>query len=987
MADAESTRLKSLWDRTCAKWLNSGDEKTKPEKQRLMDRIGKVHNKEELEDLVKSETKELDRYRTSHPKFWKYLNVVATSLESSSGLISFGLSFTSFSAASAILSPVVHLVKSAASISEIYDWIEDLLESLQNFTVLLCEYIKAELPRSLNDSLVDMLGCFFDIIVQCEKAVTTSKWRHFAARAFLSKDETVLEAFDKLAKLGKRNSDLVLAIMFVTQTELADEMKKLHQKYDDEKNTKFLEQQLFSKGAYDANSRVSAQIKADVLEGTGQWLLETEEFRQWVDGKRNFLWVSGSPGTGKSCLSSVVQSYLTPTPSSAEDTAERRPITTHISWAAFNIRKDSQDLHDPRSILTTLVYLLTESDPVYRFRVINALRKDRGIMASVKTIWETLLVDPFLSYTRMGVEAFSRRAILILDGVDEAPRESQKELFGCLETLACAVDESSRVGGLSILFFGRHELRDWLLDCKALKNALSIIDIGDQNKKDIETFLKKEVNSMEWVKSTNRSRKMDGSSGQEKFLKTFHRRKRTIFESVRDGSTNIFLKAALTMRKLRGQGSWSRIKSIVDNIPLSLDDMIAAIFEEIMSDETIDKAVFNTVLGWVSLAGAPLSLGQLYEAVKTQTGICDLRLERQLVGRFASLFQVTNTWGECVTDLGPMVPNPRIHRGNGDGNEDDESASGLRNSDGDDDDKSVWSLGSASSDSSANDADDQFGIGVVIKSGKDREDYPFTPSTWLYLDELMVSFAHTSILEFVQSYVFKPVSSGTGAHGDGDGIEERLRRSGINTNTAMQELEMISACIRSILERPRGHGTLLGRYGCQFLVHHLSSEHLQQEDLRYRVSIRCRMVALITRFFHSTDKLVKAYTITTNTWASRFLLQLQFVHFTELAFQDILGTRSWVSKLQTWLRDSDASWFDSEEERVWATEAVSSRHSFLRPLVMAELVLSHSWGVDVPGLIANPAKLHLYFATGIVRESETPMEFHSANESRFRFAG
>lgn len=143
------------------------------------------------------------------------------------------------------------------------------------------------------------------------------------------------------------------------------------------------------------------------------------------------------------------------------------------------------------------------------------------------------------------------------------------------------------------------------------------------------------------------------------------------------------------------------MRNIVDNIALSLGDMIPAIFQENMSDDTVGKAVVNAVLGWISLAGAPPRPGQLDKAVKTQTSICDLKLERQLIGRFVLLFQLTNTSGGTVTDLEPMEPDPGNHSCNSDGNENDDSASGLGNGDGGEADESACCLES-SSDSSAN---------------------------------------------------------------------------------------------------------------------------------------------------------------------------------------------------------------------------------------------------------------------------------------------
>jgi Cdc6-like AAA superfamily ATPase len=44
--------------------------------------------------------------------------------------------------------------------------------------------------------------------------------------------------------------------------------------------------------------------------GTGDWLLNLKEFKQWRDGEGGILWLSGIPGAGKTVLSSTVVEHL-----------------------------------------------------------------------------------------------------------------------------------------------------------------------------------------------------------------------------------------------------------------------------------------------------------------------------------------------------------------------------------------------------------------------------------------------------------------------------------------------------------------------------------------------------------------------------------------------------------------------------------------------------------------------------------------------------
>ena len=45
-------------------------------------------------------------------------------------------------------------------------------------------------------------------------------------------------------------------------------------------------------------------------EGTGEWLIETDEFQQWENNKRRILFCPGIPGSGKTMMVSIVVDHL-----------------------------------------------------------------------------------------------------------------------------------------------------------------------------------------------------------------------------------------------------------------------------------------------------------------------------------------------------------------------------------------------------------------------------------------------------------------------------------------------------------------------------------------------------------------------------------------------------------------------------------------------------------------------------------------------------
>jgi hypothetical protein len=73
--------------------------------------------------------------------------------------------------------------------------------------------------------------------------------------------------------------------------------------------------------------------------GTGEWIFESPEFQNWIDGKEHFLWCSGSPGVGKTVLTSAIVDYLQrrfPSPDVAVafiycNYAEKRSLTEYVT--------------------------------------------------------------------------------------------------------------------------------------------------------------------------------------------------------------------------------------------------------------------------------------------------------------------------------------------------------------------------------------------------------------------------------------------------------------------------------------------------------------------------------------------------------------------------------------------------------------------------------------------------------------------------------
>jgi WD40 repeat protein len=96
------------------------------------------------------------------------------------------------------------------------------------------------------------------------------------------------------------------------------------------------------------------------MDGTRQYIFE--EIEQWiadVDG-HNILWLSGSPGSGKSAIASSMTARLT----------DEGRLYSHFSF--------TRDLKDPTALWRTVAYDLATKSNTYAELVLNALKNGRG---------------------------------------------------------------------------------------------------------------------------------------------------------------------------------------------------------------------------------------------------------------------------------------------------------------------------------------------------------------------------------------------------------------------------------------------------------------------------------------------------------------------------------------------------------------------------------------------------------------------------------
>jgi hypothetical protein len=100
-------------------------------------------------------------------------------------------------------------------------------------------------------------------------------------------------------------------------------------------------------------------------EGTGRWLLDSDEFQRWSDGDRQTLFCQGMPGAGKTIMASIVVDHLY--------TKYQNDDNIGIAYLYCNFRRKQEQ--KPTNLLASLLKQLTQRLP--------------SIPESVKSLYES----------------------------------------------------------------------------------------------------------------------------------------------------------------------------------------------------------------------------------------------------------------------------------------------------------------------------------------------------------------------------------------------------------------------------------------------------------------------------------------------------------------------------------------------------------------------------------------------------------------------
>ncbi|KAF8544144.1 hypothetical protein BDD12DRAFT_906719 [Trichophaea hybrida] len=182
-------------------------------------------------------------------------------------------------------------------------------------------------------------------------------------------------------------------------------------------------------------------------EGTGTWLFKKDIYRDWESSSPSSLWIHGIPGSGKTILASTIIERLEKVYPGGSDCG--------VGFAYFYFQYNNKETKNPAIVIRTLLAQLLH---ILEHATVTA---DEILFLSVEKLYERLIV--------------------VIDGLDECPIESRRDLLRFVIALVSC-------DNASILIVSRREV-----DIEEKLKGFSTISL-EYEQKDLKADMRKVIN-------------------------------------------------------------------------------------------------------------------------------------------------------------------------------------------------------------------------------------------------------------------------------------------------------------------------------------------------------------------------------------------------------------------------------------------------------------------------------------------------------------
>ncbi|KAJ7067256.1 ankyrin repeat-containing domain protein [Mycena amicta] len=312
-----------------------------------------------------------------------------------------------------------------------------------------------------------------------------------------------------------------------------------------------------------ANVALSDRDAADKCHpGTGLWLLQSTEFKDWIYASNSFLWLEGISGSGKTILSSTIINTL-------------RSRAEPIAFFYFDTNNSGQ--RTVKQLLSSLVIQISLKAP-YPDKTLHALwssyANGEDLPSNSALISDALI--PILG-------EFTQPVYIVLDALDECSEHDK-----LLDVVKHIVD--AKLANVHLLLTSRPEIPR---DTDLAKQAVSV-SLGGCVDQDIEAYVTKILS------------KLDGDWPQE--------RKDQIKAGLLERGGGMFRLVSLQLGQLlECDGSKKQVNKALSNMPTSLEAIYDRILENIKNPDMLSSV--GRTMNWLIFSKRPMQLNEIIDAL------------------------------------------------------------------------------------------------------------------------------------------------------------------------------------------------------------------------------------------------------------------------------------------------------------------------------------------------------------------------------------
>lgn len=205
--------MRAMWDSAVAAY-------EKETERRLVSTtaVREITTVDGLVDLIEHQSSGFSGFRSRHAKLTSRLQSCLKPVTLLGGIAKDALATSPYGpASSAIFGAVLHLIQAAHKVTEAYDWVEQALGQLQDFTDRLNLYRQNTMDAALEKKVTAILTCLLKVIGRCETLITRGRFKQYLHVVFLVKDEKTKKMLDELNESLDKEQRYVVAASYASQ--------------------------------------------------------------------------------------------------------------------------------------------------------------------------------------------------------------------------------------------------------------------------------------------------------------------------------------------------------------------------------------------------------------------------------------------------------------------------------------------------------------------------------------------------------------------------------------------------------------------------------------------------------------------------------------------------------------------------------------------------------------------------------------------------